>query len=92
MTQGALLTTVSDSPSCVATYDCHSDDSRGVIDNLNIFIIQATQQVKQCQWDSLKQKARVLVPFKTFSTQSNICNARPGTYPLNGATYAAPLE
>jgi hypothetical protein len=86
MTLGALLTTVSDAPSCGVTHNSHSDDSRGVIDNHNIFIIQATQQVKQFQWESLKQKARVLVRFKTFSTQSNICNARPGTYPLNGAT------
>jgi hypothetical protein len=36
------LTIVSDAPSCGVTYNRHSDDSRGVIYNLNIFVIQAT--------------------------------------------------
>jgi hypothetical protein len=32
---------VSDATTWSITYDCHSDDSRGVIYNRNIFIIQA---------------------------------------------------
>jgi hypothetical protein len=32
--------TASDAPSCGFTYDHHSDDSRGVIYDRNIFIIQ----------------------------------------------------
>ncbi len=36
------MTTVSDAPSCGVTYDCHPDDSRGVIYDRSIFIIQAT--------------------------------------------------
>jgi hypothetical protein len=42
MTLRALLTTVRDSPNCAITYNRHSDDSRGVIYNGYIFIIQAT--------------------------------------------------
>jgi hypothetical protein len=33
---------VSDAPSCSVTYDCHSDDSRGVIHNRNMIRVQAT--------------------------------------------------
>ncbi len=42
MTLGAWLTTVSDAPSCGVTYDRHSDDSRGVIYNRNVFMVQVT--------------------------------------------------
>jgi hypothetical protein len=41
MTLGAPLMTLSGAPSCGITYDHHSDDSRGVIYNRNVFIIQA---------------------------------------------------
>ncbi len=42
MTLIVKLTTISDAPSCGVTYDCHLDDSRGVIYDSNIFIIHAT--------------------------------------------------
>jgi hypothetical protein len=42
MTLGELLTTISDAPICVVTYNHHSDDYRGVIYDRNIFIVQAT--------------------------------------------------
>jgi hypothetical protein len=32
----------SDAQSCGITYDHHSDDSRGIIDDCNVFIKQAT--------------------------------------------------
>jgi hypothetical protein len=32
---------VNDAPSCGITYDCHSDDSRGIIYDSNMFIIPA---------------------------------------------------
>jgi hypothetical protein len=38
--------TVSDAPSYGNTYDHHSENSRGVIYNLNIFITQATGEIK----------------------------------------------
>ncbi len=38
--------TISDTPSFGITYDCHSNDSRGVIYDLNIFIIQATGEAQ----------------------------------------------
>ncbi len=44
MTLRALLMTLSDGSSCGITFDCHSDDSGGVIYNHNIFTIQATGQ------------------------------------------------
>ena len=37
------ITIIRDTPSCGVTYDCHSDDSRGIIYNHNIFIIQAAE-------------------------------------------------
>jgi len=37
------LIATSDTPSCGITDDCHSDDSRGVIYDCNILIIQASQ-------------------------------------------------
>jgi hypothetical protein len=40
-TLGAQLTTVRNAPSCGITYDPHSDNSRGVIYDHNIFILQA---------------------------------------------------
>ncbi len=33
---------VNDAPSCGITYDCHSDDSRGIIYDSIMFIIQGT--------------------------------------------------
>jgi hypothetical protein len=34
--------TINGTPSCGITYNCHSGDSRDIIYNCNIFIIQAT--------------------------------------------------
>ncbi len=45
MTLVVQLTTVSDAPSCGITYGHHSDDSRGVIYDRNIFIKQTTDFV-----------------------------------------------
>jgi hypothetical protein len=45
MTLVVQLTTVSDAPSCGITYGHHSDDSRGVIYDRNVFIKQATDFV-----------------------------------------------
>ncbi len=33
---------LNDAPSCGITYNCHSDKSRGIISNHNMFILQAT--------------------------------------------------
>ncbi len=37
------ITIVSDPPNCGITYNCHSDYSRGVIYDHNVFIVQATE-------------------------------------------------
>jgi hypothetical protein len=37
--------TLSEAPSCVVTYNHNSDDSRDVIYNRNIFILQATDKI-----------------------------------------------
>jgi hypothetical protein len=36
------ITIVSDAPNCGVTYNHHSDDTRGVIYDCNMFIVQAT--------------------------------------------------
>ena len=56
--------TVSDAPICGITYDCHSDNSRVVIYNNNIFIIQATDH-------------RRLVPTNGLLFESKICVKLP---------------
>ncbi len=37
------ITIVSDAPNCGITYNCHSDYSRGVIYDHNVFIVQANE-------------------------------------------------
>ncbi len=37
------ITIVSDAPRCGATYDCHSDNPRGVIYSCIVFIVKATE-------------------------------------------------
>ncbi len=50
------VTIISDVPSCVVTYSCHSDNSRGIIYDCNIFIVQAAVV------DLLKEFEEVLFP------------------------------
>jgi len=59
VTDGALLMTISDAPSWGVTYDCHSDDSRGVICNHKIFMIHATGfQSGENEWKERKREKR----------------------------------
>ncbi len=43
---------VSDAPSCGVTYDRHSDDSRGIIYDRTMFMVQDTEEVVYifCRW------------------------------------------
>ncbi len=59
MTLGAQLTTVSDAPSCGITNDHHSDNSRGVIYNRNIFIIQLSQPLISSQTSNVNRQMSI---------------------------------
>ncbi len=79
---------VSDAPSCGVTYHHHSDDSRGVIYDHNIFLIQATvlsaSVVSSCKYYTfvemwLGKQKRKLLKEKVLSNLSFMkVNRLPG--------------
>ncbi len=65
--------TASDAPSCGITYDHHSDDSRGVIYDCNVFIIQATEQNKDIVCTiPMQHFQNVIISFATAVSYASI--------------------
>jgi hypothetical protein len=52
---------IGDASSCGITYACHSDDSRGVIYNQNIFNTQATGLVEKMFIETSRRKVQIVI-------------------------------
>ncbi len=53
--------TISGASSCGNTYDCHADDSRGVIYDRNIFNTQATGLVEKMFIETSRRKVQIVI-------------------------------
>ncbi len=56
------ITIMNDAPNCGITYDHHSDDSRGIICDLNMFIVQATDLTTDLTAEFMPWASPPLVP------------------------------
>ncbi len=61
---------ISDAPSCGVIYDHHYDNSKGIIYDHNLFIVQATEEVRKNKTHSsyIKSKWSIL-KLKTWPEQ-----------------------